>query len=84
MQVAIGVCRSGARGGGLKDTAANILETGEFVVNIISDWFVEAANHTCGNFDAGEDEFTLSGLTPQRSVRVRLGLLRRLSVCAHA
>lgn len=22
----------------------------EFVVNIMSEWFIEAANHTCGNF----------------------------------
>lgn len=36
----------------------------EFVVNIISDWFVEAANHTCGDFERGVDEMKLAGLTP--------------------
>lgn len=70
-QVALGVCRSGARDGDFKDTAANILATGEFVVNIISEWFVEAANHTCGNYDAGINEFGLSGLTPMASTNVR-------------
>lgn len=55
---------------GKKDTLANIDETGEFVVHIMSEWFVEAANHTCGNFARGEDEFDLSGLTRVPSARV--------------
>eukprot|EP00958_Prasinococcus_capsulatus_P011921 scaffold1187_cov374-Prasinococcus_capsulatus_cf.AAC.11 len=55
---------SGARGGARKDTQANIEETGEFVVNIMSEWFVEAANHTCGNFDPDVSEWDLCGLTP--------------------
>jgi flavin reductase (DIM6/NTAB) family NADH-FMN oxidoreductase RutF len=42
----------------------------EFVVNIISEWYVEAANHCCGNFDYGDDEMQLSGLTPLPSVKV--------------
>jgi flavin reductase (DIM6/NTAB) family NADH-FMN oxidoreductase RutF len=41
------------------------------VVNIISDWFIEAANHTCGDFDRGVDEMALAGLTPAASVKVR-------------
>jgi len=28
---------------------------GEFVVCIMSEWFVESANHTCGNFPRGSD-----------------------------
>jgi len=31
---------------GPKDTARNILETKEFTVNIISEWFVDEANYT--------------------------------------
>ncbi|KAL4859768.1 hypothetical protein ACK3TF_000057 [Chlorella vulgaris] len=62
--VAIGCSASRLRSHGRKDTLVNILETGEFVVNIMSEWFVEAANHCCGNFDYGEDEMELSGLTP--------------------
>ena len=42
----------------------------EFVVNIMSEWFVEAANHCCGNFDYLEDEMELSGLTPLPSLKV--------------
>ena len=54
-------------GAGEKDTAANILETGEFVVNIISEWYAEAANHTSGEFGPEDDEFAIAGLTPARS-----------------
>ncbi|PSC71889.1 Flavin reductase-FMN-binding domain containing [Micractinium conductrix] len=69
--VVIGFASSRLRSHGRKDTLVNILETGEFVVNIMSEWFVEAANHCCGNFDYGEDEMQLSGLTPRPSVKVR-------------
>lgn len=48
----------------MKDTCANALATKEFVVNIMSQWYVEAANHTCGNYDAGVNEYEISGLTP--------------------
>ena len=51
----------------MKDSLANILETAEFTVNVMSAWFIEAANHTCGNYDAGVDEFEVSGLTPLAS-----------------
>lgn len=69
--VAIGCSASRLRSHGRKDTLVNILETGEFVVNIMSEWFVEAANHCCGNFDYGEDEMELSGLTPLPSIKVK-------------
>ena len=49
--------------GGLKDTHRNLLENGECVVHIISEWFVEASNHCCGDFDLSVDEIPLSGLT---------------------
>jgi flavin reductase (DIM6/NTAB) family NADH-FMN oxidoreductase RutF len=58
----IGICRK--LDGSKKDTLVNIEETGEFVVNIISDWMVEAANHCCGDFPFEVDEMELSGLTP--------------------
>ena len=43
----------------------------EFTINLISEWFVEAAHHTCGNYDRGVDEIELSGLTPVPSVKVQ-------------
>lgn len=58
-----------------------LLARSQFVVNIMSEWFVEAANHCCGNFDYGEDEMALSGLTPLPSVKVGLGGLQ--CACTH-
>ena len=46
----------------------------EFTINLISEWFVEAAHHTCGNYDRGVDEVELSGLTPVPSVNVWLAI----------
>lgn len=68
--VVIGFAASRLRPHGKKDTLVNILETGDFVVNIMSEWFIEAANYCCGNFDFGKDEMELSGLTPMPSVKV--------------
>mmetsp|Transcript_34059 Transcript_34059/g.87319 ORF Transcript_34059/g.87319 Transcript_34059/m.87319 type:complete len:275 (-) Transcript_34059:102-926(-) len=68
--IAISINNKGA-GGPVKDSANNILATKEFVVNIMSDWYVEAANHTCGNFDPDVNEMELAGLTPQPSTCVR-------------
>ena len=60
--VTIGICKN--PDGTSKDTLRNIEETKEFVINIMSDWYVESANHCCGDFTYEEDEVTRSGLTP--------------------
>eukprot|EP00596_Hydrurales_sp_CCMP1899_P004504 CAMPEP_0119042870 /NCGR_PEP_ID=MMETSP1177-20130426/16220_1 /TAXON_ID=2985 /ORGANISM="Ochromonas sp, Strain CCMP1899" /LENGTH=256 /DNA_ID=CAMNT_0007009925 /DNA_START=103 /DNA_END=873 /DNA_ORIENTATION=- len=67
--ISIGVCNN--RDGSKKDTLVNIEETEEFTVNIISEWMVEAANHTCGAFKPDIDEFEMSGLTPLKSDLVK-------------
>jgi len=54
-----------------KDTLRNIKETGEFVLHIMSKWFVDVANFSCGSFLPGEDEFELSGATPIPSTKVK-------------
>ena len=54
-----------------KDTWANIEATGEFTVNIISEWFIEAANWTSGLYPPETSEWAESGLTPLPSVKVR-------------
>ncbi|EIE20364.1 hypothetical protein COCSUDRAFT_54305 [Coccomyxa subellipsoidea C-169] len=69
--VTIGTCATGGRPNGMKDSQQNILETGEFTLNMMSEWFLEAANHTCGNYDRGVNEIELAGLTPTPSVRVK-------------
>ncbi len=45
-----------------KDTMANIRETGEFVVNIVSYALKDAMNITSGNLPADVDEFAAAGL----------------------
>lgn len=56
---------------GFKDTAANILATGEFVVNLVSEKNAEAMNVTCIDAPPDIDELSLAGLTPVRSHAVR-------------
>lgn len=57
--------------GELKDTAKNILETEELTINIISDWFIDAANYTSIDAPNDIDEWKLSGLTPAASEIVK-------------
>ena len=68
--LAVGTCATSGRPNRMKDTQQNVVETGEFVVNLVSEWMVEAANHTCGFFDRGVDELALAGLTAVPSVAV--------------
>lgn len=68
IHITIGHAHSTAqRENGHKDSLQNILETGEFVTHIISEWFLEAANHTCGPYDPDVDEMKLANLTPLKS-----------------
>ena len=54
-----------------KDTIVNIRANGEFVVNIVSEEFVEKMNVCSGEYPSDVDEFKLSGLTPVASEVVR-------------
>jgi flavin reductase (DIM6/NTAB) family NADH-FMN oxidoreductase RutF len=54
-----------------KDTLRNVQETGEFVVNIVSEDFAEAMNQTSGDYPFEVDEFAVSGLTPVPSDLVK-------------
>ncbi|HKU09234.1 MAG TPA: flavin reductase family protein [Bradyrhizobium sp.] len=57
--------------GRFKDTATNILATGEFVVNLVSEGNAEAMNVTCIDAPPEIDELALAGLTPAPSHAVR-------------
>lgn len=61
---------SSQRRGRRKDTARNIAETGEFVVNVASREQVELTNHTSAEWPPEEDEWTRAGITglPSRLV----------------
>lgn len=55
-----------------KDTLVNIEETGEFVINIVSEEIAKQMNATSPtpDFDSDIDEWVVSGLTPVQSVKV--------------
>lgn len=53
--------------GRLKDTAANIQETGEFVINVVSMNMADGMNETAFDYDPGVSEFEAGGFTPLAS-----------------
>ena len=53
-----------------KDTLRNVQETGEFVVNIVTEEVVEAMNATAVAAPYGVDEFEFANVTPAPSSRV--------------
>lgn len=53
-----------------KDTLSNILETGAFVVNIVSRALLDAMNVSSGNYPADVDEFDLAGLEKAAGIAV--------------
>ena len=54
-----------------KDTAANIRNTGEFVVNLVSEEIAQGMNITAVDFDPEVDEFEIAGFTHGKSVKVK-------------
>jgi flavin reductase (DIM6/NTAB) family NADH-FMN oxidoreductase RutF len=54
-----------------KDTLRNVEETGEFVVNIVSEAIAAATNASASEVPPEVDEFVLGGLTPIASDAVR-------------
>lgn len=54
-----------------KDTLENILETKQFVVNLVTEDLVEKMNITAQPIPANESEFDLAGVTPVNSTKVK-------------
>lgn len=63
VSVAFTGAKLGAHKGERKDTLANIRETGEFAVNLVSEALTEAMNVTAGHYAAGDNEFERAGVT---------------------
>src|SRR3546814_13407645 len=55
-------------GGGDKDSAANILETGEFVVNLVAEDDADAMTFTCIDAPAEFDEIAAAGISVVPSI----------------
>ena len=51
----------------LKDTSRNILETGEFVINLVSAELAAQMNHTSLDYIAEVDELARAGLATEPS-----------------
>lgn len=70
--VALGIMRHAS--GSLKDTAANILENGEFVVNLVPESMVQQMNQTCADYPSDVNELDQAGLValPARHVKAPL------------
>jgi len=58
--LAVGFCYKACQ---RKDSLQNVLDTKQCCINIISSWYLDAANHSCGNFETSIDEFVTSGMT---------------------
>jgi flavin reductase (DIM6/NTAB) family NADH-FMN oxidoreductase RutF len=70
-QVVFSATSAHGQHGGLKDTVANVLETGEFVVNLAT-WDLRAAmNLSSAPAPRDVDEFTIAGVTAAASTLVR-------------
>jgi flavin reductase (DIM6/NTAB) family NADH-FMN oxidoreductase RutF len=61
----------GSRGGVPKDTARNVREVPEFVLNVVNEDVGEAMNATSAELSFEHDELALADLTPLPSTRVR-------------
>lgn len=66
--IALGLMAAPDRG--FKDTALNILETSEFVVNLVPERLVQAMNLTAADAPRGVDELQLAGLATLPSTHV--------------
>jgi len=72
--------------GTLKDTARNILESGEYVINLVDEAIAERMNVCAVDFPAGHDELAAAGLALEPSRTVRPGRIAESPVameCRH-
>lgn len=67
--VVVGICMRDD--GTKKDSLKNVEENKEFVVNMMSEWYAESANFTCGGYGPEVDEMQVAGLTPIPSMKVK-------------
>jgi flavin reductase (DIM6/NTAB) family NADH-FMN oxidoreductase RutF len=63
-----------------KDSIANVRETGEFVINIVSGELAQAMRTSSAVFPSGEDEFDWAELEAEPSMRVRPPRVREAKV----
>ncbi len=64
-------CPANRRDGTPKDTLANISQTGQFVVNLVTPEVIDAMNLTASEFAADVDEFEMASVDAADSVQVK-------------
>ena len=69
--ISLGIGKDKSRKNELKDTAYNIQQTGEFVINIVNEDIVNDMNITSADFPSGSDETKATKLTKIRSSKVK-------------
>ena len=62
--------------GETKDTAKNILASGEFVVNLVTEELFDAMNISAADFPEGESELAAANLHAAPSVKIREPLIK--------
>ena len=67
----VAFCPIANRHGEPKDTLRNIMETGEFVINVVSRAMAERVNQASGAYPPDVDEFDITGFTRAPSAVVR-------------
>lgn len=66
--------------GTTKDTYNNIMQSGEFVINIVTEDIIEAVNNSASEFSPDIDEFKEIGLTPIPAEMVQAPLVKESPV----
>ena len=74
-------CVGNKRGGVPKDTVANIMATGEFVVNMVCETLTQSMVQTSAPYDASIDEFQAAGVEQCPAVRVSAPRVAAAPVC---
>ncbi|MGA8863419.1 MAG: flavin reductase family protein [Gallionella sp.] len=69
--ISVGADEARETDGAMKDTAKNILASGEFVVNMVTEELFDAMNVSAADFPEGESELSAAGLHTAPSVKVK-------------
>jgi flavin reductase (DIM6/NTAB) family NADH-FMN oxidoreductase RutF len=64
----------------MKDSITNILASKQFSVQIISEWYLDAANHSCGAFPSHVDEYQESGMSKEECQAVKASRVKESGV----
>lgn len=67
--------------GSLKDTVRNILDTGEFVINVVTQELFEKMLISAQEFPPEISEFERAGLTPAKGKKVRAPYVKEAKAC---